>query len=149
MKKFFAIACLSVALSANALPVNAQVPWRILRPFLQGLGSEVGRVMLDTILNPQDNAFAAFADDEWLVTISENEDDLIYYGVNLETENYIIIQGVTEQGNNQRRVLSWNNGNYRYQVAYQPNDPGVIRLQVFEREEELLNRLLYRYQPDS
>jgi len=149
MKKFIGIVFLTVALSTNAFPASAQIPWQVLRPLLQGLGSAAGNAIIDAVLNPQDNAFAAFTDGEWFVTVDEAENDLIYYGVHLETENSISLRGVVIQGNSQRYVYIWRNGNYRYQLAYQPNDPGFVRLQVFERSRELLNRLLYRYQPDS
>jgi hypothetical protein len=104
MKIFFGIVCLTVALSANAFPANAQIPWQVLSPFLQGLGSAAGDAIIDTILNPQANAFAAFTDGEWLVTVDEAGNDLIYYGVNLETENSISLRGVAIQGNSQRYV---------------------------------------------
>jgi len=149
MKKLFCIVCLTVALSANAFPANAQIPWRVLRPFLQGLGSAAGNALIDATLNPQDNAFAAYTDGEWLVTVDDTGNDFIYYGVHLETENSISLRGAVIQGNRERYVYIWRNGNYRYQLAYRPNDPGVVRLQVFEGSRELLNRLLYRYQPDS
>lgn len=149
MKKFLSVVCLTVALSAQAFPASARIPWRILGPFLRGLGTVVGRELIDAIQRPQNNTFAAYTDGEWLITIEDIGDDLIYYGVNLDTENDIALSNVTYGGNSQRRLFSWNNGNYRYQVAYRPNDPGVVRLQVFEGSQELLNTLLYRYQPDD
>ncbi|MBD2315122.1 hypothetical protein H6G20_25990 [Desertifilum sp. FACHB-1129] len=87
---------------------------------------------------------AAFTDGEWLVAVGKNGDDFIYYGVNLETRDSITLRRAAVSANSQRQVYAWNNGNYRYQVAWRPSDPKVIRLQVFDGTRELLNRLLYQ-----
>ena len=82
---------------------------------------------------------------EWLVTIGYDGNALSYYGENMITGDSIRLRGATVSGNSQRHVYTWTNGNIRYQVAWQPSDPQVIRLQVFDgRGRELLNRLLYQ-----
>lgn len=146
MKKFISTVCLTAVLSVNVSPVNAQIALELLKPVLEGISTAAAEAILDAILAPQESAFYAFTDGKWLVTIGENGSDLIYHGVNLETEDSITLAGVAFEGDSQRQVFTWNNGSYRYQVAYRPNDPDVIRLQVFEGSEELLNRLLYRYE---
>ena len=147
MRKLLSIICLTVALSVNASPANAKIPWALLKPILEGFATVAAEAIIEAITTPQDNAFHAFTDEEWLVTVSDNDNDLVYHGVNLETGDSITLAGVVYGGNSERRVFSWNNGNFRYQIAQQPADPDFVRLQVFEGNAELLNRLLYRYEP--
>lgn len=147
-KRFFSIVCLTVALSVNSLPVYAQIPWDTITEALKLLNSPAAQQILLTINTPKSQEFPAFSDGEWLVTFKENGNDLIYYGANVQTKADIVLRNVTIQGNQQRRVFSWNNGDYTYQVAYQPSDPDFLRLQVFEGSELLLDRLLRRYEPN-
>jgi hypothetical protein len=85
-----------------------------------------------------------YSDGEWSVTIGYNNNAFSYYGENLRTGDSINLRGARVSGNNQRRIYTWRNGDFRYQVAWQPSDPGVIRVQVFNgRGRETLNRLLY------
>lgn len=86
-----------------------------------------------------------YGDGEWSVTISYNNNAFSYYARNIRTGDTLSLRGAKVSGDNQRRIYTWNNGDYRYQVAWQPADPGVIRLQVFDGgEREILNRLLYQ-----
>lgn len=78
------------------------------------------------------------------MAIDQNGNDLTYYGVNLKTRDSLPLRGGTVSGNSQREVYSWNNSDYRYQLAWQPSDPQFIRLQVFNGREELLNRILHQ-----
>lgn len=85
-----------------------------------------------------------FQDNEWSVTIEYYNNALSYYGQNLYTGDSLSLRGAEVSGNSQRRLYKWRNGNYLYQVAWQPNDPGVIRVQVFDGAgKTILNRLLY------
>ncbi|MCA1992183.1 MAG: hypothetical protein LDL41_09085 [Coleofasciculus sp. S288] len=85
-----------------------------------------------------------YSDGEWSVTIGYNNNALSYYGENLRTGDRLSLRGARVSGNNQRRIYTWTNADVRYQVAWQPRDPGVIRVQVFNgRGREILNRLLY------
>ncbi len=113
------------------------------------MATEAAQKLLEMILEPRPESpraqasGTAFSDGEWLVAISNNGND--YYGVNLKTRNSLTLRGARVSANSQRQVYTWNNGDYRYQVAWQPSDPGVIRLQVFDgRGKERLNRLLYQ-----
>lgn len=144
-KKFFSIVCLTVALSVNSLPVHAEIPWELAVEVLKFMNSPVAQHMLSAITAPKPNEYPAYADDEWLVTFEQDGKDIIYYGVNIKTKNGIKLRNVTVQSYPQRRVFSWNNGGTIYQIAYQPNDPDFVRLQVFEGKKQLLNRLLRRY----
>lgn len=86
-----------------------------------------------------------FQDNEWSVTLSYSDNVFNYYGRNLKTGSSMSLRGAKVGGNSQRRVYTWNNGDHRYQVAWQPSDSGVIRVQVFDgRGKQVLNRLLYR-----
>ena len=85
-----------------------------------------------------------YTDSVWQVTIDKNRDDFSYYGVNLRTGDSLTLRGAKVSGNSQRHIYTWTNGDFRYQVAWQPSEPQIIRLQVFdERGREVLNRLLY------
>ncbi|MCU0542088.1 MAG: hypothetical protein MUE44_07825 [Oscillatoriaceae cyanobacterium Prado104] len=151
MKKILCIAYLTVALTVNAGSANAQSGQDAVIRILTGIGSEAAKELIRIMLAPRPNAprpdvkRAAFTDKEWLVAIGQNGDDFSYYGVNLRTRNSLTLKGARVSGNSQSQVYTWNNGDYRYQVAWQPSAPQVIRLQVFdERGRELLNRLLYK-----
>ena len=85
-----------------------------------------------------------YSDGEWSVTIGYDNNAFSYYGENLSTGDSINLRGARVSGNNQRRIYTWRNGDFRYQVAWQPRDPGVIRVQVINgRGREVLNRILY------
>jgi len=147
MKKSLSIAFLIISLIVNTGSANAQSGRNtFIRAVLTEIGSEAAREILRLMFAPRPEARrAAYTDGEWLVAIGKNGDDFNYYGVNLETRDSITIRGAIVSANSQRQVYAWYNGDYRYQVAWQPSDPQVIRLQVFEgRDRELLNRLLYR-----
>lgn len=85
-----------------------------------------------------------FMDDTWSVSLSFENNSYFYRGKNMKTGASLLLSGATTSGNNQRRIYTWRNGPNRYQVAWQPSDPGVIRVQVFAANgKEILNRLLY------
>lgn len=86
-----------------------------------------------------------FGDDLWLITLSSENNVRRYYGQNLKTGDTIDLSGSNVSGNNQRWVYTWLNDKYRYQVAWQPSNPNVIRLQVLSPSGKvILNRLLQR-----
>ena len=105
----------------------------------------IADITLNTHAVAQTNApLAMYSDGEWSVTIDYYENAFSYYGRNMRTGDTLTLRGAKVSGNSQRRVYTWNNGNYKYQVAWKPSDSGVIRLQVFDgRGRETLNRLLY------
>lgn len=148
MKKSLCVAGLIIALIMNAGSVYAQSSRNaFIRAILTEIGSEAARELLRVMLAPRPSRpevrRVAFTDGEWLVAISEDGNDLGYYGVNLNTRDSLTLRGASVSTTNQRQVYTWNNGNYRYQVAWRPNDPQVVRLQVFNGRNEILNRLLY------
>lgn len=145
------MAFLAVVLSMNVgcSPVSKQLGQnKHLKQLLTGFGTEAAKELIRIMSAPDPDAShpnakkAAFTDDEWLVAIDQNGNDLTYYGVNLKTHDSLSLSGVTVSGTTQIEVYRWNNGSYRYQLSWQPSDPQVILLQVFNGEEELLNRLL-------
>ncbi len=86
-----------------------------------------------------------FQDNEWAVTIGYSNNAFNYYARNLRTGSSLSLRGAKVGGDSQRRVYTWTNGDHRYQVAWQPNDPNFIRLQVIDpRGKLVLNRLLAR-----
>ena len=154
--KILCIAFLAVVLSANVgcspvavtQSVTKLIQNKHVRQFLAALATEAGNELIRIMSAPRPDAsrpsakMVAFTDDEWLVAIDQNGNDLTYYGVNLKTRDSLSLRGVKVSGSSQLEVYSWNNGDYRYQLAWQPSDSQVIRLQVFNGQEELLNRLL-------
>lgn len=86
-----------------------------------------------------------FGDDLWLITLSYENNVRRYYGQNLKTGDTIDLSGSNVSENNQRWVYTWLNDKYRYQVAWQPKEPDVIRLQILSPSGKIiLNRLLQR-----
>lgn len=84
-----------------------------------------------------------FSDDNWLISLWYENSTYHYKGTNLRTGDSISLQGVRVSGSHQRHVYTWKNGNYLYQVTWQPRDFYYIRLQVFDPNgKQLLNRLL-------
>jgi hypothetical protein len=106
----------------------------------------IADIALSTHAIAQPNApLSMFSDGEWSVTIDYKENAFSYHARNMRTGDTLSLRGAKVSGDSQRRIYTWNNGDYRYQVAWQPGDPGVIRLQVFDgRGRETLNRLLYK-----
>jgi hypothetical protein len=87
-----------------------------------------------------------FANKNWLITLSYNNNTHQYSGLNLKTGKTLNLSGATVSGDSQRRVYTWNNNGYLYQVSWQPNDPNFIRLKVFApNKKEVLNELLEKH----
>ncbi|HBB32879.1 MAG TPA: hypothetical protein DDZ80_22390 [Cyanobacteria bacterium UBA8803] len=104
----------------------------------------IADVALNTHTIAQPSApLGTFTDSQWLVTIEYYDNALSYYGENLITGDNLTLRGATIGGNRQRRIYTWNNSGYRYQVSWRPSQPEVIRVQVFDtRGKEILNHLL-------
>ncbi|CCQ55311.1 hypothetical protein CWATWH0005_5271 [Crocosphaera watsonii WH 0005] len=84
-----------------------------------------------------------FRDDTWSVSLCCGDNIYSYRGQNLRTGDSLNLSNPTISGSSQRRIYTWRNGRYRYQVVWQNNDPLFIRLQVFSPNgREILNRLL-------
>jgi hypothetical protein len=67
-----------------------------------------------------------------------------YKGPKFDRSKNITLLGAETSGTYQRQVYTWYRDEYRYQIAWRPNDPGVVRLQIFSPSgKELLNCLLY------
>ena len=142
MKKFLCIACLTALISVNAVPATARSTKNIfarevVKGILINIGSEAAQELLRAMFSssPEERR-DAFTDGEYLVSIDQDEGDFIYYGVNLETQDSITLRSATLESSRERQVYSWSNVGYRYQVAWRPNDPEVIRLQVFSDTTE-------------
>jgi hypothetical protein len=85
-----------------------------------------------------------FADKDWKVSLSFNNNVYYYYGENRRNPNsYISLSGAVASGNNARQVYTWNNNGLKYQIIWRPSDPNFIRVQVINpKGKEILNRLL-------
>ncbi|MDJ0599552.1 MAG: YHYH domain-containing protein [Crocosphaera sp.] len=87
--------------------------------------------------------FGDFRDESWLVSLRCRNGALNYAGRNLKTGDSISFTGAYNNGSSERHIYVWNNSGYKYQIAWRPNDPDFVRLQVFDtNNKELLNRLL-------
>ncbi len=106
----------------------------------------IADIALNTHAVARSNApLSTFNDGRLSVTINYSNNSYIYYGRDLVTNRSITLRGGRVGGDSQRRTYSWNNNGFRYQVAWRPTDPRVIRLQTFDpRGREILNRLLYQ-----
>ena len=84
-----------------------------------------------------------FADKEWKVNLSFHNNAYYYEGKNLKNDSSITLVGATTSGDKQRQVYTWRNDKYKYQIAWRPNDPRVIRVQVISANGKvILDRLL-------
>lgn len=84
-----------------------------------------------------------FADKEWRVSLSFNNNVYYYYGEKLNSNAYISLSGAVASGTNDRQVYTWNNNRTKYQVSWRPSDPSFIRVQVISPSGKvILNRLL-------
>ncbi len=87
----------------------------------------------------------SFRDSQWDVSLFMERGYYYYRGQARGSREYLELRDVEFSGTRDRRVYRWYNANYMYQVVWRPADPNFIRLQVFENNVELLNRLLERY----
>lgn len=86
-----------------------------------------------------------FRNDRWEVAIANYEEDyFIYRGRDLRTGNSLQLSSSQIIGTTERASYVFRNGIYSYTVTIQPSDPNVIRLEVSQYKNELLNVLLYR-----
>ncbi|MBD2145350.1 hypothetical protein [Sphaerospermopsis sp. FACHB-1194] len=85
-----------------------------------------------------------FADKDWEVSLSFDNNVYYYYGKNRRNRNsYISLSGAVTSGTNDRQVYTWNNNGMKYRVTWRPSDPNFIRLQVINpRSQVILNRVL-------
>ncbi|MCC5896956.1 MAG: hypothetical protein JJU32_03430 [Phormidium sp. BM_Day4_Bin.17] len=93
----------------------------------------------------QARPLGSFRDSQWDVSLFMDRGQYYYRGQARGSRDYLQLRDVEFAGTNDRRVYRWYNANYTYQVVWRPTDPNFIRLQVFENNVELLNRLLERY----
>ncbi|MCF4965877.1 hypothetical protein [Nostoc sp. CMAA1605] len=105
--------------------------------------------IMDVAVNHQavaasfDYPVGEFVDNDWSVTLSLQGNVYYYYGQNRNNGSSISLGGARVSGNQQRQVYTWNNNGTRYQIAWRPNDPYFIRVQVIGRNGRvILNRLL-------
>ncbi|HIK40666.1 hypothetical protein [Thermoleptolyngbya sp. M55_K2018_002] len=84
-----------------------------------------------------------YASDRWFISIWFEGGSLQYQGIDRSNQATLRLAGAAVSGDSSRRVYTWRNGDYRYQVSWRPSDPGFIRLQVFHPNgRELVNSLL-------
>ncbi|WP_072619615.1 hypothetical protein [Spirulina major] len=84
-----------------------------------------------------------FQNENWIVTLDYTNNTLAYYGESKRNGSNIYLSGASVGGTRNRRIYTWHNGDVRYQVAWQPAQTDLIRLQVFDgRGRELVNELL-------
>jgi serine/threonine-protein kinase len=83
-----------------------------------------------------------FANSEWSLNLSRSNNNIFYQAQSLKDSSSLNLENGRISGSNDRRVYTWNNGAYRYQVVWQPNDPDFVRLRVFTPSGEELNQLL-------
>ena len=84
-----------------------------------------------------------FSDDDWLISLWYKNGTHYYQGTELGTGNSLSLTGAKSLIDRQRHTYTWQNGDYRYQINWQPNNPDYIRLEVFAPNgKQLLNRLL-------
>ena len=106
----------------------------------------ITETLIPTAVSAQSSPRGTFQDGTWLVSIDYSNNTFTYYGENKRNGDSIYLSGAVVSGNPQRRIYTWNNGGYRYRVAWRPSDPAWIRVQVISPNgQEILNRLLSRH----
>ncbi len=86
-----------------------------------------------------------YKDNQWGVRLEYKNGEFTYFGERFGTSDYLELHGSQISGNSQRYTYTFNNNNYQYIVAYRPNQPELIRLQVISPDGlTILNRLLTR-----
>jgi hypothetical protein len=84
-----------------------------------------------------------FGDDTWSISLTYTEDNFTYIGYNKKTGDSLTLRNPNISGNNERKIYTWRNGNYRYQIAWQPHDRNYIRILVYDSNNKvILDRLL-------
>ena len=96
--------------------------------------------------NSNSNSFpeGRFTNSEWSLNLSRQKNNLFYQAQSLKDSSSLNLQNGRISGSSDRRIYTWNNGAYRYQVTWQPNDADYVRLRVFTPSGEQLNQLLSR-----
>ncbi|WP_413161577.1 hypothetical protein ACL6C3_23475 [Capilliphycus salinus ALCB114379] len=81
---------------------------------------------------------------QWVVKLNLDEfGAYTYEAQNRKTGNSLTLKKYTISGNKQRYTYTFKNGDYKYIIAYRPNDSQYIRLTVIDPEgDEILNRLM-------
>ncbi|AFY52912.1 protein kinase family protein [Rivularia sp. PCC 7116] len=95
---------------------------------------------------PNSSSFpeGTFANSEWSLNLFSRNNNIYYQAQSLKDSSSLSLQNGRTSGSSNRRIYTWNNGAYRYQVTWQPNDPDYVRLRVFTPSGEQLNQLLSR-----
>lgn len=94
--------------------------------------------------NSSSNSFpgGTFTNSEWSLNLSRSNNNLFYQAQSLKDSSSLSLENGRISGSSDRRIYTWNNGAYRYQVVWQPSDPDFVRLRVFTPSGEQLNQLL-------
>ncbi len=97
-------------------------------------------------LSSNSNSFpeGKFTNSEWSLNLFTRNNNIYYQAQSLKDSSSLNLQNGRTSGSNERKIYTWNNGAYRYQVVWQPNDPDFVRLRVFTPSGEVLNQLLSR-----
>ncbi len=72
-----------------------------------------------------------FKGNRWLLDLSYENNVYHYKGTEISTGESLRLTNPQVSGNNNRKIYTWKNGQYKYQVIWQPGDPDFVRLQVF------------------
>jgi hypothetical protein len=70
-----------------------------------------------------------------------------YFCYNQTNQDYIQLSGaiIALDSNTERKVFIWNNGNYRYQVAWRPKEPNFVRVIIVNPQNQIItNTILTR-----
>lgn len=105
------------------------------------------RIILNAVMSPaaSQDLSGQFSNNQWAVVVQQEGNSYRYTGTDLSNGNEISLSGGRISGTSERRIYTWDNGGYLYQIAWRPNDPNTLRLQVFNpRGKELVDSVLNR-----
>jgi hypothetical protein len=123
--------------------MNAKI-FALVAMFGLSLPAVILPVMPASVAQSPEKLQGFFMDKDWGVSVSLDDGVYKYRGTNNHTNKSIELQKVKISGNNQRQVYTWQRGDTKYLVIWQPKDPDFVRLQVSENGRMLINRLLQR-----
>ena len=85
-----------------------------------------------------------FRNSKWEITLWKRNGRIYYQGRSRTTPASLYLENGSTSGTSRRKIYTWKNGTYSYQVIWRPNDPNYIRLRVFTPRREISNQILSR-----
>lgn len=118
----------------------------VLREFISCYGGSSGNNIGNnsTIYSNSQFPSGKFRNSKWEITLWKRNGRIYYQGRSRTTPASLYLENGSTSGTSRRKIYTWKNGTYSYQVIWRPNDPNYIRLRVFTPRREISNQILSR-----